>query len=461
MRLAVVGGGVAGLAGARAALVAARDAGMPLRITLIESAERFGGKVWTETGGETPIDWGPDSFLAAKPWARELAEELGLGGELVAPGPAARRAYLLLGGRLRPLPPGLAMGIPAGAPALLGAVREGIIGPASALRSLLEPLMPGERREDPTVAEVCRRRLGRRVADRLVAPLVSGVFGVAPEELSFRTALPMLAGARSLVLAMARAPRSGGPIFLTLRPGLGALVDALVAALEGEDLRLECAAEGLARDGDGWRVATTSGEVRADALLIAAPAFAAARLLEGAAPECARALAGIRYRPSVVLHLQYDAGALARPLDGSGYLVAGEEGGVVSACSWVGTKWPHLATDSPRIRAIATSPEAFGLSDDVLRERAAGEVSRVMRARRGAEEVRLVRWPEAMPVYAPGHAARVAAAERALPAGVALAGAAYAGVGVPDCVRTGQEAARRLVARFALTPRFRTRGEGP
>lgn len=446
LRLAVVGGGVAGLAGARAARLAASSSGLPLRVTLLEAGPRLGGKVRTETVGGLPLEWGPDSLLAAKPWGRELAEALGLGPDLVAPGPAAARTYLWLRGRLRPLPAGLAMGVPTGLRALVGAVREGIVGPLGALRAAAEPLLPAGPGGDPTVAEVARRRLGRQGAARLVAPLVAGVLGVPAEEVSMAAALPHLAGTRSLLAAVARGPRPAGPAFLSIRGGMGRLVERLVEALGGEDLRPGCPAEVVSPDGPRFRIATPAAEIRADAVLLATPATAAARLLAAAAPEASDALGGVRYSPAAVCHLRYEPGDLGQPLDASGYLVAPEEGAVAAACTWIGAKWPHLGADGPRLRSVVTAPEATALPDGPLTDRVVEEVGRIMRARRPPAEVRLLRWGEALPVYAPGHTDRVARALRGLPPRVALAGAAYGGVGVPDCVRSGEDAGRRLVA---------------
>ncbi len=262
-------------------------------------------------------------------------------------------------------------------------------------------------------------------------------------------ALPDLARARSLVLTAMRRPRGAGPVFLTPRGGMGTLVDRLVDALGAEDLRTACPALSLAPDGDGFAVETPDGAIPADAVLVATPATAAARLLAPVAPDAAEPLAAIRHRGTAVVHLRYAPGTLGQPLDGSGYLVAPEEEVVTAACTWIGAKWPHLSAGGLRLRAAASAPHALALSDEVLRDRVVAEVERVMRATRPPEDARLLRWPEVLPVYAPGHLQRIAAARRGLPARVALAGAAYEGVGVPDCIRTGEDAAARLVASLA------------
>lgn len=221
-RLVVVGGGVAGLVAARAARLAARRERLPLEVVLLEAEPRLGGKVLTEVADEAVLEWGPDSFLATKPGARELAASLGLEPELVTATSAP--VYLWLGGRLRALPPGLAMGVPTGLRALLGTVRHGIVGPFAALRAAAEPLLP--RSPAGSVGEVARRRLGRRAATRLVEPIVAGISGAAADELDLSTCLPRLAEARSWVLTTAGRP-SASASFLAPRRGMGRIVERL------------------------------------------------------------------------------------------------------------------------------------------------------------------------------------------------------------------------------------------
>ncbi len=443
-RLVVVGGGVAGLAAARAARLAALRERLPLEVVLLEAEPRLGGKVLTEVADGAVLEWGPDSFLGTKPGARELAAALGLEPELVTA--ASAPVYLWLGGRLRALPPGLAMGVPTGLRALLGTVRHGIVGPFAALRAAAEPLLP--RTPGGSVGEVARRRLGRRAAVRLVEPIVSGIFGAPADELDLSTCLPHLAEARSWVLATAGRP-SAPASFLAPRRGMGRIVERLRDELAGEDLRPGCPARAVGRDGRRFRVETDDGEERADAVVLAVPAPAARALLGAGAPAVADALAGISSRPAAVVHLRYRPEAVRRPLPGAGFLAVPEEGGTVAAGTWLPWKWPHLAEAGARLRAIVTDRAALDLPDAELLGRAVEEVGRVLDAPAGPEEVRVRRWADATPVYAPGHAGRVAAARAALPDRLALAGASYEGPGVPDCARSGEAAARALVEALA------------
>jgi oxygen-dependent protoporphyrinogen oxidase len=428
-------------------MAAAAETGVDLEVTVLEAEPRLGGKVRTERIDGVPLEWGPDSFLSSKPRGRELADELGLWPDLVGTGPQAGRVYLLLGGRLRLLPRGLAMGIPAGVRPLAAAVRSGVLGPASAVRAALEPMV-GRRAaaQGATVGEVAAARLGRKAAERLVDPLVQGVFGAPALEVGLAEALPWAAGHRSLIRAAAHRPAGEAPSFLSIRGGMDRLIERLAAALA--DVRSGTPATAVSISGRAMRVKTGGRSVKADAVLLAVPAPDAADLLESSVPDAARALSGITYSSSAVVLLRFPEGSLGRRMDGSGYLVASGEGGVVAACSWVSSKWPHLAGGT-WLRAVVTGSGALSLTDDVLKHRVAAEVAATMGAHRPPDRILMTRWPQALPVYRPGHADRVRAARGALPDTVALAGAYLEGVGLPDCIRTGESSARDLVRALA------------
>ena len=443
MRLVVVGGGIAGLAAARAARSAAREEGLPFDVTLLEASDRLGGKVMTETVEGVPLDWGPDSFLASKPRGRELAEELGLGGDIVPTGPAAARLYLLLRGELRAMPAGLVMGIPARPSALMQAVRRGILSPGGAVRAAAEPLLTTGTEPEASAGAVARARLGRQSTDRLVAPLLRAVFGVPADEVAAETAFPWAAGRTSLWVAARDRPRSAGATFLGIRAGMGRLVDAAANDLDGVEVRTRCPAERIEARGLRYAIAAGGRLLEADAVIVAAPAPEAATLLRGVAPQTSKSLAEVSYAASAVVLMRFAHGTLGRPLDASGYVVAPEERAVVTACSFLPTKWPYLRDRAGLwLRAVVTEPDALALPDEGLRHRVAVEVGATMRARGGAEPILMRRWPLALPAYAPGHGRRIAAARAALPERIALAGAYLEGVGVPDCIRTGEEAAR-------------------
>ena len=453
MRLVVVGAGIAGLVAAYEARTIAGRTGIDLHTTILEAEPRAGGKLFTEHEGGTALEWGPDSFLASKPAARELAEVLGL--ELVQQLPESMRAFLLLDGDLRPFPPGLVMGVPRGPTGVMGAVRSGIVGAASAARVAVEPMLPGrwiraaidklleETDRDESAARVVRRRLGRSWSSRVVEPLLEGVYGAPAEQLGVRATLPQFALARSLVLAARRTPPAQEPMFLSIRGGMGRLAERIEESLQDADLRLRTPALAVSRRDGAFSVAIPDGEIEADAIILAVPAPAARGLIQQIAPSVAGELGAIRFSSSAVVLLRYEPGALGSAPDGSGYLVPRREGLMHAACSWLTSKWPGEGADV-WLRAIVTSPVRLRDDDAAIGDLVATEVDSVMHMTTGPAEVRVHRWEHALPVYAPGHLERVDRIEAGLPARIALAGASYRGLGVPDCIASGRRAAARL-----------------
>ncbi|HXJ67170.1 MAG TPA: protoporphyrinogen oxidase [Actinomycetota bacterium] len=460
-RLIVVGGGVTGLAGARAAVLAARGAGIDLEVVVLEASDRLGGKLFTEVVDGVTIEWGPDAFLAAKSRGRGLAEELGLGGDLVPVAPGGRRAFVLRGGTLHQFPEGLVMGVPTSTRAARRAVRAGLLSWGGAMRAAVEPLLPGRPIGDPDepAATVVRRRLGRDAAVRLVEPILRGVFGVPGSEVGVRTALPRAVGQRSLARALrppagAAADSDGSP-FLALRGGFGSLVDTLAGTLPAGSIRTGSSVVSVSASGtDGFEVTRDGAEaLSADAVLLTAPAAATASALDPLAPLAAALFREVRSSPSAVIVLRFPEGSLVRTLDGSGFLVDPDEGLATAACSWYSSKWPHLAGGRLVLRAVVTDPGRLGAGDDELVHRVAGELGRVMGAQAEPDLVRIHRWEQALPVFAPGHQDRMRQAVDALPERVAVAGAFLGAVGIPDCIESGETAARSLVETLARAPR--------
>jgi len=448
--LVVVGGGISGLAGARAALEAARRAGVGLDVVVLESTERLGGKLWTEDVDGVRVEWGPDSFMAHKPRGVGLVEELELADELVPVSADARQGFVLRGGELRPIPPGMVMGVPVTARGLQAAVRSGLLTASGAARAALEPGLPPLREpNEPTVARLARRRLGREAADHLVEPLIRGVFGAPGAEIGAWSAFPQARGARSLALALRRS-RSGAPAFLGLRGGFGLLVEALVAELPEDSVRSGAPVNAITPDGAGFVVHSEACDVGADAVLLAAPAPASGALLADVAPASSRALAAVRYGASAVAILRYPQGSLGRAPDGSGYLVDPAEGLSHAACSWFSSKWPHaVGGGADVLRPIVTDPSALALPDEDLMDHVVREVGTVMRPRTDPDLFRMIRWSSSLPVFGQGHGERIRTAVDALPPFVAVAGAFLGAVGVPDCIASGEDAARRLVGALA------------
>lgn len=443
-RIAVVGGGIAGLSAAWEATNAGAE------VVVLEADERLGGKVRTVPFAGAHFEPAPDAFLARRPEAVQLCTELGLEVQLVAPTQGS--SYVWARGALRRLPAGLVLGVPTDFGALR---RSGVLSTWGALRAAAEPWLPGSPLDgDDAVGRLISRRYGSQVAARLVDSLVGGINAARTDDLSIDVAAPQLAAAarrhRSLTRALRATPAPaaapGGSVFLTLRDGMGGLVDALDAALTGRgvELRSGVTVQALDADGDGFVVA---GE-RVDGVVLALPAFAAAPLLAALAPGASDALGGIDYASVSVAALAVPRSAVAHPLDGSGFLVPRPEGLLMTACTWLTSKWGHLDAGDQVVLKVSAGrmgdDRHLALDDESLVRQLRADLATTMGLTAEPTDVAVHRWPRSFPQYAPGHLDRMATATAEL-AGrlprVGLAGAYVGGVGLPACIGSGRAAA--------------------
>jgi oxygen-dependent protoporphyrinogen oxidase len=421
----VVGAGITGLATAwELTKRGVRD------VTVLEASGRLGGKIRTAPFAGLPVEAGPDAVLARVPWAVQLVSELGLDAEVVHPATGA--AWIWSRGKLRPLPEGLVLGVPG---RLLPVARSGILSPLGLARAGLDVVLPKRTEDDPSVATVIGRRFGHEVLDKLVDPLVSGINAGRADRLSIEVVAPDVAAIardnRSLLLALRKRPPvdRSTPVFLSLAGGLQRLVERLGDALADRGVTIRT----------GTAVDTLPD---ADAVVLTVPAFAAAELVDGVARDELRA---IDYASVSLATMTYPA----VPLSGSGFLVPRGEGWLMTAGTFVSTKWPARTPDGRVI--VRCSAGRFGddrhleLDDAALVERLHAELSRAVDLRGAAPlEWRVDRWPRSFPQSEPGHLARVARIEAALPPHVFVAGAAYRGVGVASCIRQAREVAERV-----------------
>ncbi|MBK5224151.1 MAG: protoporphyrinogen oxidase [Acidimicrobiia bacterium] len=447
LRVAVIGAGVAGLTTARDLHLAGHE------VHVLEASDRLGGKLQVEPFAGVELDAGPDAVLARVPFAVDLMRDLGLDDDLVPQPPGS--AYLFSRGELRRLPGGNVLGIPTDLEALAA---SGIVSDAGVARAALDLDLPDDRPDgDESVGALIRRRLGDEVLERMVDPLLGGINAGDSDRLSLAAGAVQIAAAvprhPSLIEAL-RAQRtaapapSDAPVFYTLRRGIGSLIDALVGSLDGCDLRTNSPVTGLVRDGDGWTITTHAGPLDVDRVVIAAPAFAAAALLDSAAPEAAAGLAAIEYSSVALVALAFPHDAVDRELDATGFLVPRVEGLLMTACSWASSKWPHL--HRPGRFILRASAGRFGdtrameMDDDALVDAIRADLATTIDLHGAPGEVRVTRWPRSFPQYTPGHLERIGEIEshlrRAAP-GIELAGAAYRGVGIPACINSAHRAA--------------------
>jgi oxygen-dependent protoporphyrinogen oxidase len=482
MRTAIIGGGIAGLAAAYE-LEQARRAGKKVEYTLFESRDRLGGSLSSEVVDGAVLERGPDSFLTEKPAAAELCRELGLGAELTPSNDTDRKTYIVVRNRLVPLPDGLMFLIPT---KLIPTALTRLFSLPTKIRMGLELLHPPRPSglPDESVAALVERHFGREAVDRLADPLLSGIFGGDSAQLSARTVLPrlvemeneygsltrgmlaahhkMLARMKDAAKKTARPTKVPGSapasraIFTAMRGGMNQLVDALAARLDPASVRLSTPVSGMEKVADGWKVSTSGKSEIFDAVILASPAWAAGELLSRVDSQLAGELRAIPYSSSITINLIYDESQLGRLPDGFGFLVPVVEGRSMLACTFVHRKFLGRTPPGKAVlRAFLGGMKNEALMaapDDVLVATVRRELSEILGEKilpSSAEPLhaQVSRWPRAMAQYAVGHQermVRIHARVAALP-GLLLAGNAYDGIGIPDCIRLGRRAARELI----------------
>jgi protoporphyrinogen/coproporphyrinogen III oxidase len=438
--IAVVGAGITGLAAALAAV----DAGA--QVTVFESDDRLGGLIRTAPfAGHAAIDEGADAVLARVPWGVDLAGRVGLENALTSP--ATGKAAVWWNG-LHDIPEGLLLGVPTG---IRGLARSPLLTTRGKVRAATEVLRRRIGPEVDTIGHYVRARFGDEVHERLVDPLIGSIYAADTDDFSL-AAVPQLAElagrSRSVLLsARIRPPAAQGPVFYAPRQGVGALVDAAGAAIMagGAAINYRSPVVELAADGQRWRV---NGELF-DGVILASPARHAAALLTVVSPAASTTLRAIPTADVVVL-------TLAVPLVDwpdrlsmlSGYLVPKPQQRLVTAASFASQKWAHWADGQQVILRVSLGRDGLPvlhLGDDELIAVALDDLRRHSGVDLQPSAIRITRTPHAFPQYRPHHGTTIAAAERSLPAGLALAGASYHGIGIPACIRSGQAAATAVL----------------
>jgi oxygen-dependent protoporphyrinogen oxidase len=453
MRVAIVGGGISGLSAAY--YLAKRG----IQATLIEREARLGGVIATEREAGCVLEAGPDSYLAQKPWALDLIRELGLGGDVIGSNDHLRVTYVLKRGRLVPLPDGLMLMIPT---RILPLVRTRLVGFETKVRMGLEWFRRPQNgwQPDRSVAEFVAAHYGWEAVDYLAEPLLAGVYGGNPNELSVASVLPRFVElekkygslTKGVLHERRKAARAaqGQPLFQTLKGGLGQLVEALIAQTQPAPEVVHAAAEAI-EGGGPWRVRAGGDWIEADHVVLACQAYQAAALAGGVDAELAALLGAIPYSDSITMSLVYERAGFRHPLNGFGFLVPKGERQILVACTWVGTKFSHrVPADKVVLRCFAGGQDAraLALSDKQLVTAARAELLTVMGVSETPVFTQVARWPRSMAQYTVGHADRLARIEGRLAglAGLHLAGNAYRGIGIPDCVRMGKQAAEAIAA---------------
>lgn len=469
-RVVVIGGGISGLTAAHRLVEQSRARRRPVEVCLLEAGYRLGGAISTQRRDGFLMEAGPDAFITEKPWALDLCHRLGLDDRLVGTNPAFRRSFVVRNGRLLPVPEGFYLLAPL-------RVRPFLTSPVFSwwgkLRMACDLVLPrGPAASDESLADFVRRRFGREALERMAQPMVSGVYGADPQALSAQATMPrfrdMERRYRSVIRGLRAAERrerrrssvreAGGPrygLFVTLADGLQTLVEVLAARLPSGAVRLGCEVAGLqpiARDGaTRWRIALTGGEtIEAEGVCVASPAHRAAALVRGFDGALADELAAIRHTSLAVVHLAYRRADVRHPLNGFGFVVPATERRPLLGCTFSSVKFPRRAPEGSVLLRAFLGDElqagAYALDEPSLVTLMRHEVETLLGIGAPPLWSDVTRHPAAIPQFRVGHLDRMASLERRLATwpGLALAGNAYRGLGIPDCVHSGEQAAEQL-----------------
>jgi oxygen-dependent protoporphyrinogen oxidase len=461
-QVAIIGGGISGLTAAFH-LEKARALGADLHYSVIEAGQRLGGSMYSDRVEGCLVEAGPDSFLTEKPWALTLCKELGIDDQLIGSNDAQRKTYIVVNNRLIAMPDGLMFMVPT---KLVPTAMSPLFSWGTKVRMAQELLHPPRPMEnDETVGELVERHFGAQVVDRLADPLLSGVYGGDANKLSARAVLPrfvemeekygslskaMLASHNKMrAMAGKQPPR---PLFSSLKDGMQQMVDAILARLDRSALRLRTRVRAVYPQGERWRLAIDmGGNETFDAVILATPANVAGALLEAVDRDLADDLLGVTYSSSVTVTLGYHMDQLKHLPPGFGFLVPRSEGRRMLACTFVHNKFPHRApADKGILRCFlggARDEAVLNLTDDEIVDTVRKELREIVKLETRPMFDRVYRWRGAMAQYESGHIARIARIEKRLKdiLGLEVAGNAYHGIGVPDCIREGMNAANAVV----------------
>ncbi len=459
--IAIIGGGIAGLATAYYLHERGRGA---VEYTIIESATRWGGKIVSVREQGFVVEGGPDSFITYKTAALELCRALGLSDQLISTNDAARRVFVWSRGQLRQMPDGVMLIVPTQFTPFL---HSSLISWQGKLRMGMEAFIPPRGDDgDESLSHFVRRRLGAEALDKIAEPMIAGIYVADAEHLSLQSTFPRLLDMEKKygsllrgVLEQKRASngKTGGgkpavSMFMTLRGGLQELVDSLVARLQGESLRLNRAVVSVTRVDGAYSIALSDGaRLDADEVVFATPAYTTADLIQPLAPALASQLRALRYVSTATVSLGFNRAELNHSLGGFGFVVPRREKRRIIACSWSSTKFNHRAPQGyALVRVFIGGARAEHLAeqdDATLAQIAREELREMMGIIAPPVLTRVYRWRKANPQYEVGYSARIAEIESLAAAqrGLHLVGSAYHGVGIPDCIESAKHVAEKIL----------------
>ncbi len=471
-RVVVIGGGISGLAAAHRLTERSAEVGYPLEVLLLEAGPRLGGVIRTERRDGFLIEAGPDSFISEKPEAVELAKRTGLAPHLIETDPAHRRSFIVRGGRVHPVPEGFQLLAPTRLWPFLASEIFSWTGKARMALDLILPRRAVANGDtDESLAQFVRRRLGREALERMAQPMVGGIYTADPELLSLRATMPrfleMERTHRSLIRAMWKQRRKSGAaqsqgtsgarysLFLSFDGGMQMLVEKLAARLPKNCVKLKARAESLNFEAAAqqWMVHVNSHRaINADAVCLALPAYAAAALLHATDVKLAADLEAIPYASTATVNLAYRRAHVPHPLDGFGFVAPLVERRATLACTFSSVKFKGRAPEGYELlRAFtggALQPEIFALDEKEMTRAVCNDLRELLGIEKSPLFAHVEKWPRSMAQYHIGHTARVERIRQHLHRfqTLRLAGNAYGGAGIPDCIRSGETAADEILS---------------
>ncbi len=475
-KVVVIGGGIGGLSTALSIEEEAVQKGLGLQVTLLERKERLGGNIRTEKADGFLIEGGPDCFLSEKPWAMELCKKNGLGEKLLTTNDKDKKTFVLSGGKLHELPEGVILMVPT---RIIPFMTSSLISFFGKIRMGLELFIPRKKTDDDEcLGDFVRRRLGQEALDKIAEPLVAGVHAGDPRTMSVKASFPKfvqmeaeygslirgmiarMGQMRKMVAARKSAEKSGDgsapkpkvTMFMTLKDGLGELVDSIVERLEMTTIKTGVNASAVVKTASGYEVRLEGGEtIECDSVVIAAPAYAASALIADLDKETSELLSTIPYVSTATVSLGYKKKDIKHPLNGFGFVVPKAENRGIMAASWVSVKFAGRAPDdSVLIRCFvggSKKEELVFASDEQIEKLVRDDLNDIMGIEGEPVVKRIFRWHKAMPQYTIGHIERVSSIEEKIAKypGLYLGGSAYHGIGISDCIRIGEETAKKAV----------------
>lgn len=463
--IAIIGGGITGLSTAFYLQREAQARGLDMVCTILEAEDRIGGKIVTDHADSFVVEGGPDSFITEKPWGLSLCKDLGISHLLIPANEQQKTVYVLRHGRIVPFPGGFRLTVPT---EIWPFLTSRLFTPWGKLRMGMDLFLPRRHETtDETLASFIRRRLGQEALDRIAGPLLAGIFVSDPERLSMQSTFPRLMGmerdygsliraARALkkkAAASSQQPSNPPSMFNSLKPGMGAMIEALEAQLNAI-VRRNSRVIAVHKRQEGFALGLADGtQMTAQHVVITTPAFAAADMLSGMHPALADQLRQIRFVSTATVscaYLKEDVPA-DKVLNGYGVLIPASEPSRILAATWSSTKFRHRApTDSILMRAFVggyRDEAAAALPDQALLELVTDEFAALFGVSRPPLMHRIFRWPRANPQYDVGHLDRVTAIEKSateIP-GLHLAGSSYRGVGMPDCIHSAHQVVKHIL----------------